>query len=261
MRRELVFLLAVWKANLQSAMEYRISFLMQVLGMMVNNAVYFLFWVLFFDRFREVRGWGLNDMILLFAVTAASFGLAAYLFGNAMALADVISQGRLDYYLALPRPVLLHVLASRSVPSGVGDATYGFLTFFLAGIFTFDAIARFLLGTLLAMVVFLSFMILVQSLAFWMGNASMLGQQALNAMLTFSLYPITVFDGTAKFLLFTVLPAAMMGAIPAEFVRAFSWANLAQLLGASVLLLGLAVLVFQRGLRRYESGSAIQTQV
>lgn len=54
----LKFLFAVWKANLQSAMEYRASFLSQMIGMMVNNAIYFLIWVIFFDRFKEVRGWG-----------------------------------------------------------------------------------------------------------------------------------------------------------------------------------------------------------
>ena len=52
-----------------------------------------------------------------------------------------------------------------------------------------------------------------------------------------------------------------MGAVPAEFVRRFSWMTLGELLLAASLLLVLAVLVFSIGLRRYESGSAIQTEV
>jgi ABC-2 type transport system permease protein len=260
-RRELTFLLALWKANLLAAMEYRISFLSQVIGMMLNNGIYFLCWVIFFDRFQEVRGWGLDEMFLLFGIVAAGFGLGTYLFGNAMTLADVIASGRLDYYLSLPRPVLLHVLASRSRVSGLGDFTYGFISFALAGNYTPDAIVRFVVGTLLAMTVFLSFLVLVQSLSFWMGNASLLAVQATNAIVTFSIYPITLFDGSAKFLLFTVLPAAFIGAVPAEFVRAFSWSRLAQLLAAALATLSLAVLTFRRGLRRYESGSAIQSQI
>ena len=43
MRGELSFLIALWKANLLAAMEYRIPFISQVLGMMLNNAIYFLF--------------------------------------------------------------------------------------------------------------------------------------------------------------------------------------------------------------------------
>ena len=112
-RRELRFLLALWKTNLLSAMEYRIPFISQVVGMMLNNAVYFLFWVIFFDRFQEVRGWGLNDMFLLFGIVAAGVGLGTYLFGNVMVLSEVIAGGRLDYYLSLPRPVLLHCASGK----------------------------------------------------------------------------------------------------------------------------------------------------
>jgi len=54
--RNLKFLFAIWKANLLSVMEYRVSFLTQVLGMMANNFMYFAIWVIFFDRFKEVRG-------------------------------------------------------------------------------------------------------------------------------------------------------------------------------------------------------------
>ncbi len=261
MWRELRFLAALWKANLLAAMEYRVSFISQIAGMMLNNAVYFLFWVIFFDRFQSVRGWELDDMFLLFGIAAAGIGLGNYLFGNNHALADTIAGGRLDYYLSLPRPVLLHVLASRSLTHGLGDFSYGLISFALAGQWTAGAVARFLGATLVAAVVYLSFLVLVQSLAFWLGNASMLGQQALNALVTLALYPITLFDGTAKLLLFTVVPAAFIGAVPAELVREFSWATFAQLLAAAGAFLGLALLVFYRGLRRYESGSAIQTQV
>ena len=131
MRRELTFLVALWKANLLSAMEYRVAFLSQVAGMMLNNAIYFVFWLIFFDRFKEVQGWGLNNMLLLFGLVATGFGLAVYLFGNVLRLADVIAGGRLDYYLSLPRPVLLHVLASGSRPSGLGDVLYGLISFAL----------------------------------------------------------------------------------------------------------------------------------
>ncbi len=261
MRRELTFLFALWKANLLSAMEYRVAFLSQVAGMMLNNAIYFIFWLIFFDRFKEVQGWGLNNMLLLFGLVATGFGLAVYLFGNVMRLADVIAGGRLDYYLSMPRPVLLHVLASGSRPSGLGDVLYGLISFALAGQFAPDALARFLLGVLVSMTVFLSFLIVVQSLAFWVGNTALLTMQATNAILTFSLYPITLFDGSAKFLLFTILPAAFVGAVPVEFVRSFDWSTLFQLLAAALIFLALAVFVFHHGLRRYESGSAIQVQL
>lgn len=260
-RRELTFLLALWKANLLAAMEYRIAFLSQVIGMMLNNTIYFVFWIIFFDRFGEVRGWGLQEMLLLFGVVAVGFGLATFFFGNVLSLAEVIAGGRLDYYLSLPRPVLVHVLASSSIPSGMGDFTYGLISFALAGHFTVDAIARFVLGSLLATLIFLAALVIAHSAAFWLGNAGLLANQVTMAMITFALYPATLFDGTAKLLLLTLLPAAFVGAVPAEFVRSFTWQGLGQLLLAACLFVALAVAVFHRGLRRYESGSAFQTQV
>lgn len=259
--RELRFLMALWTANLQAAMEYRVAFLAQVFGMILNNGAYFIFWLIFFDRFKEVRGWNLNDMFILFGIAAGSFGLGVFLFGNMLNLSDIISKGQLDYYLSLPRPVLLHVIASRSVPSGLGDFTYGILSFLVARQYGLDTIARFFIGLLLAMIVFLACMVLVHSLTFYVGNAAMLSQQFFNALITFALYPINLFEGSAKMILFLLIPAAFMGSVPAEYVRSASWSLLAQLLAAAVILLTLALFVFHRGLRRYESGSAIQIQL
>jgi ABC-2 type transport system permease protein len=260
MRRELRFLVALWQANLQAAMEFRAAFLTQAVGMLLNNGLYFMFWVLFFDRFEQVGGYGLRDMALLFGVAACSFGLGVYLFGNVTSLAEIISEGRLDYYLSLPRPTLLHTLASRSVASGLGDATYGLISFLAVGPHTIDGMARFVVAVACGVAVCVGFLVLVNSLAFWMGGASQISGQALMALLTFATYPVNLFDGTAKLLLFTVMPAALMGAVPASFVRAFGWGDLGLMAAGAAGFVSLAAVVFHAGLRRYESGSAITSQ-
>jgi ABC-2 type transport system permease protein len=259
--RELKFLLAVWKTNLLSVMEYRVPFLMQVVGMMLNDFIYFAIWIIFFDRFKEVRGWGIGDMYITYGVLASAFGLVSMLFGNAFNLSEIINNGRLDYYLSLPRPVLLHTVTSRTIPSGVGDFTYGFLSFAISGQFSWEGLLRFIIATLFAATVFASFLILVQSLAFWMGVISNLTSVVINAMVTFGIYPITLFDNYAKLILFTIIPAAFVGAVPAEFIRSFTWQSLAQMLAGAVVFLFLAATIFRLGLRRYESGSAIQVEV
>ncbi len=261
MFKELKFLISLWKTNLAAAMEYRVAFLSQSIGMILNDGVYFIVWIIFFDRFNDIRGWGLTDMFIVFGVSASAFGLAGLLFGNAFNLADIIVKGRLDYYLSLPRPTLLHVLASRTVPSSAGDFLYGFLSFLASGQFTLNGLGRFLLAVLLATITFASFLVIIQSLAFWMGSGGNFTALAVNAMVTFALYPITLFDQTARFMLFTIVPAAFMGAVPAGFVRDFSWTLLGQMALAAGVFLTLAILLFHAGLRRYESGSAIQVEV
>ena len=258
---ELKILLAIWKTNLLSAMEYRAAFLTQVIGMLANNFIYFAIWIIFFNKFKDVRGWGVNDMYVTFGVLASAFGIVSLLFGNAFTLSDIISKGRLDYYLSLPRPVLLHTISSRTIASGLGDFIYGFISYGMSGYFSWDGLVRYVLAMLLAATVFGAFLILTQSLAFWFGTMSNLSGLMLNAMLTFGIYPITLFDSYAKLILFTLIPAALMGAVPAEFIRAFSWQVLGELLLGATGFLALAIFIFHKGLRRYESGSAIQIEI
>lgn len=259
--RELKFLLSLWKTNLASAMEYRVAFISQTIGMILNDGVYFIVWILFFGYFKNINGWQLSDMFIVFGVAASAFGLAGMFFGNTFNLSEIIARGRLDYYLSLPRPVLLHVLASRTIPSGFGDFLYGFLSYIASGYFSADGLLRFVTGILLAAAVFIAFLILVQSLTFWLGTGGVFTTLAVNAMVTFALYPITIFNNAAKVLLFLVIPAAFMGALPAGFVKDFSWPALGWMVLGACGFLALAIAVFHLGLRRYESGSAIQVEV
>lgn len=254
------FLGALWKANLLAAMEFRTSFILQVAGMALNNAVFMLFWVIFFERFENIGGWAMDDLILLFGVVAMAFGIGVTLFGNILVLSDVITGGGLDHHLSLPRPVLLSALASKSRISGIGDILTGFVCYGLAGEASLAAIARYAVACTASAAIFLAFLVAVQSLAFWMGGATLLNRTAINAILTFATYPLTLFDGTAKLILLTILPAGVMGTISAEFVRAFSWTVLGQLMASAVAVLAIALWIFHRGLRRYESGSAIVSQ-
>ncbi len=259
--RELKFLLSLWKTNISATMEYRVAFISQSIGMILNDGVYFIVWVIFFDRIPSVRGWTLTDMFIVFGVSASAFGLAGMLFGNSFNLGEIIVRGRLDYYLSLPRPTLLHVLASRTVPSGMGDFLYGFLSYFASGQFSLDGLGRFLVGVLLATTVFVAFLVIVQSFAFWLGTGGTFTALAVNAMVSFALYPITIFNNAAKLVLFLVVPAAFMGALPAGFVRQFDWPTLGLMTLGAAGFLSLAILLFYAGLRRYESGSAIQVEV
>src|SRR5512139_2670302 len=95
--REIKFLLAIWKTNLLSIMEFRVPFLTQVIGMILNDFIYFAIWIIFFKTFNEMRGWGIDDMYITYGVLASAFGLVALLFGNTFNLSEIINQGRLDY--------------------------------------------------------------------------------------------------------------------------------------------------------------------
>lgn len=251
------YLIAQWKSNLASAMEYRAAFISQIVGMFINNAVYFAFWVIFFDRFKEVRGWGVRDMFLLMSIVALGFGLAFTFFGNALQLSRLIAQGQLDYYLSLPRSVLLSVLASRMTNSALGDMTYGIVTYAFTDRFAPAEIALWLIASLLVAVIFVMAFTLFHSLTFWLGNASGLADQLANAMLTFAMYPSDIFQGAIRFIMFTLVPAAFVGVVPTNVVRYLDLGGLLTLTLATIVITLVSSRIFYIGLRRYESGSAL----
>jgi ABC-2 type transport system permease protein len=243
--------------NLMSAMAYRGAFLLQVLGMVLNDLMLLFFWWVLFTRLPTLRGWDLTQVMDLYGVVAFGFGLATVVCGNAFFLARIVVRGDLDYYLALPADPLVHLLVSRmSLPSW-GDAVFGLIVFLVAAPGRWASLPLFLLMGLLVGLIFVAFSVLVGSLAFWVGNADNLASQAINAMLTFSLYPTEIFPGPIQWLLYTLIPAALVGSMPAGLLNDFSWRRLAVLVAFTAGILLAARAVFYRGLRRYESGNLV----
>lgn len=261
-RAETAFLRTLMAVNLSSAMEYRASFVTQIVFMFINNGIYFIFWLLFFNEFGTVRGYDIGDIYLLFAIVAFSYGIGSMFAGNTGAnLAYLIAQGRLDYYLVLPRNLLIHVIFSRMQVSAIGDLSFGIIAFFFAARLQFLDWLFFFAASIPAAFIFVGFNTIAGSLAFYMGNAQYASQQMANAILTFSLYPHTLFGGVARFMLYTVIPAFFVGAVPVDIVKGRQLSLLLSLWGVVLLVWLLTMLVFYRGLRRYESGSALNVNV
>ncbi|MBP2017166.1 ABC-2 type transport system permease protein [Symbiobacterium terraclitae] len=253
--KSLAFIGAYMRANLATALEYRVSLVSQVVGMLINNALWVFFWALYFSRFSVVRGWTLDDVVMLWAVVTTSFGLAVGLMGNVLRIPQLIAEGQLDFYLALPKNPLLHLLVSRMAIVNLGDLLFGPVLLALVVRPGAATALVYLVVTVLSALVLLGFLILIGSLAFFIGHAEAVLGQVANALVHFSTYPATLFDRRVQTILYTVLPAGLISTLPVELVREFDWIRLLWLAGAAAAFLGLGVWTFHRGLRRYESGN------
>lgn len=250
----------VWgyvRANFEAALEYRASFLSQVLGMLISDTMWLVFWLAYFSKFRLVSGWGRTEIVTLWAVVAAGYGVATTICGNLFRMSGMILRGELDFYLSLPKPVLPHLLISRMNLTAPGDVIFGLVGYGLIVHPTAPQWLFFLLFVLTTAVITTSFGVLTQSLAFWLGQAEGLAQQLSNALINFSTYPTGIFHGAAKLILFTVIPAGFVAYLPVVLLREFSAPLLLGLLAFSAAIALLAWLVFHRGLRRYESGNLL----
>jgi ABC-2 type transport system permease protein len=261
LRRETSFVVHLVRLNLASAMEYRATFLMQAVGMFINNGIYFVFWLLFFDRFQEIRGYQIQQIFLLFAIVALGWGLAFTFAGNAPRMAELIAQGRLDYYLTLPRPILPHLLFSRMDPFNVGDLTFSVIAYLFAGRFDPLSVLLWLGCAVLVAVICAAFYALSGCMSFFIGNAAQWSFYTANTLVTFSLYPFGLFQGAVRLILYTLIPAAFVGAVPVKVIETHSFTLFGALAAAALISVGVLVVVFRIGLRRYESGSAINVNI
>jgi ABC-2 type transport system permease protein len=247
------------RLNLKAQLEYRGAFVSQVAAMFLNDGMWVVFWTFFFTRFPVLRGWTLRDVMTLWAVVTAGFGIAFGVMGNAHQLASLITQGELDLWLFHPRSVLPHLLVGRSVPTAWGDAAFGYVVYFALVRPDFAHLALFVLLTFIVAVAFVGLGVMAGSLAFFIGNANALSEQWKFAVITFATYPPTLFDGIVKVLLFTLVPAGFISYLPVETLRSFSVWNLLAAICGAIALLAAGVWVFHRGLRRYESGNLMLT--
>lgn len=255
--RTLQFLLLLTRTNLRASLELRAAFLLQAGFMAANNLIYLGVWWVFFHRFHDLRGFGMQDMALTYGVVAGGFGLSVALAGGLRDLARRIVEGDLDTYLTQPKPVLLQALCSRTAASGWGDLLSGVLMIAGSGRVPLAHAPYAALAMLLSACVFVSAGVAFSSAAFWLGPVDSLARSLWEFMITFSVYPEPLFGGSMRLVLYTVLPAAFSGFLPSRFAHEPTLVSGATAIGGALLTLGCALFVFDRGLRRYESGNLV----
>jgi ABC-2 type transport system permease protein len=251
------FLGAAFVVNLQSVVEYRASFLVQFFGMMLNNAAFALFWGMLIGKVGSVGGYGFDDVMLIWALVSSSFGLSHIVFGNARSLGGLIRRGELDLYLLQPKDAMLNALTSKTVVSAWGDFAYGFIVLALIPGFGPARLAMFCALSVTGAMIFTATFAAVESLSFFLGDSSGLSIAFTEFILSFSLYPETIFDRGMRWVFYTLLPSGFIAFVPLAAIKSRGWPAVGLLAAAAALYCAASYGLFRLGLRRYESGNRI----
>lgn len=244
--------------NFKSQLEYRSAFIWQIVSMIVNDIFWLVYWVLFFHRFPVTGNWNQNDVITMWAIVAAGYGIAYGIAGNATFVATIIVKGQLDTWLLYPRAVLPHLLFGKMHVSAWGDALFGILAYLFLVHPSVHSFVLFLLLVLSVGILFVGFGVLVGSLGFFLGNAEGLSEQLRFALVTFSTYPPSIFESATKLILYTLIPAGFCSYIPVEALKNHSIEYVFLSFIGALLILAAGAAVFYLGLRRYESGNLME---
>jgi ABC-2 type transport system permease protein len=241
--------------NFKTVLEYKMSSFIQISAMFLNDVVWISFWWIFFARFPLINGWTYRELLILWSIGALSFGLSGILFGNRSKLGEVIIRGRLDYFLALPKNVLLHALSSKITISAFGDALFGLALGLI--IFTPTELPLYIYLAFLSAIILTSFGVIIGSLSFFFSTTEKVNKTIWNATVGLTLYPTNVYDGLAKFLLFVIIPVGFVSGVPTEILRVPSPEGIAVMTIVTIIIALIASLIFYAGIKKYESGNLI----
>lgn len=253
--------LAYLKINLNSHLEYRFNVILDFFANLVEVSIYIFFWKLFFTVTPDINGWKFEQLVSLVAFNSLIYGLVDVGIGGMIwNINEYIREGRIDFYLTLPKNVLTHLLISGASINRIGRLLVGLGYYILFVPVNFYSLTLLLVGSLLGAIVFLSWLIIFHSLTFWLGQSTLVWE-SLASLLEFARKPADIFQGIIRLTLYTILPAAFLGTVPVQMLYEFNpWRLLYFGLFAAGSLIG-AVGFFYRGLRRYESGNLITVRM
>jgi ABC-2 type transport system permease protein len=247
---------AVWSGALKEAWAKPRALFLDIAIMVLNDSTWILFWNIFFSQTGSFRGWDTSTLYVFFSVMVFSFGLSLGLFHNARRIGQMVNNGELDAALTLPVDTLSYLTVRKIQASSLGDVVFGIGLFFIACSPSIADTLTFFATGILGAIVCTSFLAFMGSLTLHFGGKGEQQDISFDAITMFGFYPLDMFGGPVKVIMFTVLPAAFIGAVPAELILDFEMWMLGLLATAALGFTLLARWSFATGLKKYRSGSA-----
>ncbi len=255
-------ILHFWKLNILSAMEYKVSFIIQIIGMIVNDFMFFLIWVFFFRIFWTMGWLDIWKFAILLSIMVMVFWILHTFFNWYSKIWMMIEEGRLDNYMLLPKNLLIKLIVSSMMISAIWDILYSFILMFLIPNLTIIMIFEIVFLSIIWSFTFLGFMLIFISLSFYIWSSRNIIRWVFESILWPSHYPPWIFDWTIlKYVFMTIIPVYFTVYGQFELVLNFTLFGLIRLILWSMFFLSLWTFIFYRGLKKYESGNMINVNV
>ena len=248
------------KYGLMREMVNKTSFIMNVVFMILNNASFIIQWIVIYSLREDVGGYEFNQVLLLWAIAASTYGFSHFIFKKSYYLSDIITNGKLDSFLVQPKNVLISVITTDVEVSAIGDIIYGYIVLFISGI-TVTKFCLFTMFTVTGAIIITDIAVMLGSLSFWFGKSDMIADTGNSLMTNFATYPDGIFKGVARVLLLTVIPVGLTAYFPVWIMTKFDLGLTAIIFAVTVILTILTFVIFYRGLRRYSSSNLMMSKI
>ncbi|MDP2666261.1 MAG: ABC-2 family transporter protein [Candidatus Diapherotrites archaeon] len=241
--------------------EYRINYFLELLVLLAQFVVFYIFWKSLLGNQAIIPGWNLGELVVLFSVQNFFLGILT-IFGPAgLNLWKKIGQGELDKYLCRPTTAWFMLVGEglriSLVGFGLGIAGLLAATIVLGVAIRLEVIGLLVIILLLAALITLFFFLSLSMLVFWIEKVEF-ANRIWEGLFEFQWYPQTLFPGWIQLITSFTVPFLFGHTIPAmALLGKISMKSLFFLLGAEIGILIINFVLFQilwrRGVTRYVS--------
>ena len=262
----MIHYLRIWLAGARysvvRSMMFRGDFIMwglvELFWMFVNIAAV----AVIYRHTDSVAGWSKYEMLLLLGTSMlVQRMLMGFFWSNLFELGRNIRSGYFDFFLAQPgRPLFMVSTRKIDLDSILNIFVAVAIVVYAARELQLDpslgSLAAYVLFVFCGLILSYSMLLVVVSISFWtIGSQGMEGGYF--TLAEFSRLPREAFSGIANVMFVWILPAVVISNAPARaLISGFDLTYTVWILGATIVWLGIAVTVFNRGLRRYASASS-----
>jgi ABC-2 type transport system permease protein len=250
-----------FKYNIAKEMENRCSFILRIAFMLLNNILFIVQLIVFFSFKNTIGGCDFKDVLMLWAVLSASYGISHLFFENVYFIPNLIVTGKLDAYITQPLNILWNISISRTNPSTFGDLIYGTVLAFISSGVDFYKILLFIICSFLGAIIMTAFSVIASSLTFWLKRGEQIAYSLDFTVLTLGTYPEGIFKGFIKILLYTVIPVGFMFYTPLRVILNYDLFSLFIVILVALFSTLLAFYIFNKGLKRYSSSNLMNARV
>ncbi len=210
-------------ANIRSQMQYKISFILQIIGQAIVTGVDFIAILFIFTKFDHIKGWKLVEVALLYSMTTMSFAISEIIGRGFHTFDKMVRRGNFDRVLLRPVGICFQLLASETIMRKLGRFFQGAAVFVIAwhklGLGMDIVKLTFLSVTIVSGAVFYTAIIIAgATICFWTVQSAELPNMLTYGGVEALSYPISVYKEWFRDVFIYIIPMAFINYFPSLYL-------------------------------------------
>lgn len=249
------------KRSILSRLDYKHDAIISILSFLFSNACSLCALYFILQAIPTLKGYSIAEVGFFYGFSMLPIAID-HLFSDEFWLVAYrrVQLGDMDMHFLRPVPVIFQMFAQTFQPDGFGEVIVGVAMIIVCGInlhvtVSFGAIFVLVIGAVFGAIIITSFKIIFSALAFIFKRSGPLLQIIYN-FTSYAKYPIAIYPKIIRIILIFVLPFGLFVSLPVDTLLYGTYNPYLLslcIIGAAIVLFALAVLIWTRCERHYES--------